>query len=1000
MIDTVKRHPWYASIVAAVALYAVLGFLLAPYLLQQSLVQTLQRDFDAELRVDNIEINPFRLSLQIDGLELDNPQGAPTARVGQIFVNLQLSSIFRRALTFDEIRISTPQLFINRDQQGAMDFAYLTQANDAASAPDPAEAETDASPFPLLIFNFRIEDGAVDWSDQSRPEPVNTRFGPIDIAIRELNTLPDRSGQQQVVIVTETTGTLSLTGELQLNPLRAAGHADLQGSRFPLTSAYIRHQTGLDIVDGSADADFDYEILTTDSGEIAVRISSFNQTFSDVTVNSFSDGTGIDFAGPDQQILKLPQIRIADGRLQWPEQTIQLGSISIEQPQIDVTRNANGEFNLEPRQTGAGAATDTEAAAGDDDASAEPWQVVLGQLSVNGLAVALVDQTLTPEARLGITDFDLSVSDISNQPGKRFPSSLSWQLSSGGRISLQGDVGLLPQPRFELDVKVDNLLLAGAQPYIGQQANLSLDSGALSFDGHASGSDAEPLSFDGDLEVADFVIAESITGERLASWQKFNAEKIAFSLAARRLDISRLRFGGLYGDILIDEDGRLNLAQVVKRDADSAGDSAPAQPETANAGAEPDTPFELRIGEIVLTEASSDFSDLSLPLPFAVKIDALNGKMTTVSTASNEASEVSFEGKIDEFGLARIDGTVTPLQPADNTDIRVSLQNIDVPKFTPYSIPFAGRKIDSGKMDLKLGYRLQQGRLVGDNSIVLRDFELGEEVPHPGALDLPLGLAVALLKDASGKIDIDLQVSGDAGAPEFDIGDVIVDALGKLLSKIVLSPFAALGKLLGIEASQLEKIEFIPGRSDLTPPQLETAANLARALAQRPELKLVIGGVYATEADAAAMRDARLADALAQRIADLVAAGDAPEQLADQRRLALEQMYGERLATGAVSQPLDELRLQFTAQAEGQAEPEFDRLAYANALRARLIELQELDGDALQQLASARAAALKTALLALDANLGERIETGASTEVTAQADDTVEMKITLTGKSG
>ena len=116
LTDTVKKHPWYASALGAVALYALLGFLVAPWLLQKTLVETMRQDFDAELRIEKIEINPFVLSLRVSGVELDDPMGAPTARVHEIFANFQLSSIFRLALTFDEVRLAAPELFVARNR--------------------------------------------------------------------------------------------------------------------------------------------------------------------------------------------------------------------------------------------------------------------------------------------------------------------------------------------------------------------------------------------------------------------------------------------------------------------------------------------------------------------------------------------------------------------------------------------------------------------------------------------------------------------------------------------------------------------------------------------------------------------------------------------------------------------------------------------------------------------------------------------------------------------
>ena len=614
---------------------------------------------------------------------------------------------------------------------------------------------------------------------------------------------------------------------------------------------------------------------------------------------------------------------------------------------------------------------------------------------------------MTPAAELGVTNFDLVVRDISNQANRQFPIELSFESLQGGMISLKGELEVLPQPRFDFDLGVDALQLAGLQPYLQDQANLNLNSGAILLNGKLGHSSEEPLSFRGDFELIDLEIAESINQDRLAAWKSFQAQRIAFSMAQQQLDISRFRFDGLYGDILINEDGSLNVGQVRKVDPavdDSSGDTTETVAENEqSAGEETALPLSVRIGEIELLAASADFADRSLPLPFAVKIDDLNGKMTTISTESNEPSEVSLEGKVDEFGLARVGGIVTPLDPTRNTDLQVSFENIDVPSFTPYSIPFAGREIKSGRLDLKLGYEVNDSRLAGDNSIVLRDFELGDEVPHPDALNVPLDLAVALLKDVDGKIDIDLPVRGNVDDPEFSYGGVVWKALSDLLVKIVLSPCTALGSMLGIDASDLENMHFIAGRADLTPPEQEKAGQLAEALTMRPALLLSVAGVSNAASDGLALQTAAFDQVLEQRVAVLTE-NDPDSQLVDLRRQALEDLYDEQLDAGTITLPFDDLRERHTIEVtvEGESEPrrELDRLAYSNALRDQLIAIQNLQPDDLNQLASRRAEALRAALLAINPELQSRISIEANRSVGADPDASIPMQITLTGKSG
>jgi len=1008
-VNIVKLHPRYASLLAVILAYGLLGFLLAPWLLEKNLVKTMQQDFDAELRVEKIEINPFALTLRINGLELDTPEEAPSIRVQEIFANFQLSSIFRLALTFEEIRLSSPEMFIARDESGILDLEYLTKSSNETSDDKSNEEDSDSAPVQTLVYNFIIEDFVVHWSDKVPADPVKTRFGPIAIDIKELNTIPARSGQQTVIIATEDSGTLSWSGDLQLNPFRSSGHALLEDSRFPLISAYIRHQTGVNIAQGSADIELEYEVYTATSGELQARIANLNLALNEIAVDSFADGTGFDFAGEDQRILRLPRVLLSGGQLQWPEQTISLESISIDSPQIDVSRDENGIFSLEPRKAKTSrqsVATTSESPTAPDaeGPSEDQWRVSISSLTVNDLALTLLDRTVNPEARLGVTDFNLDVSAIDNLPGSSFPASLSLQTLNGGELSAKGEFSILPSPLFNFDVGIEALQLAGLQPYIQQQANLSMNSGAINMNGNITGTEDDPFRFNGNVEVVDFNIAESIKEARLASWKSFHIDKIAFSVANRQLDISTLKFDQLYGDVLINKDGSLNVGQVRKASTDlGASETAEATAEVEVTAAKP--AFKVTIGDISLENGSADFADLSLPLPFSTKIDALNGNMTTISTESIEPSQVSLEGKVDEFGFARVSGSITPLQPNSNTDIQVSFENIDVPSFTPYSIPFAGREIKSGKLDLKLGYLVKDNQLAGENSITLRDFELGEKVPHPDAMDVPLGLAVALLKDANGKIDIDLPVRGNLDDPEFSYGSVVMTALGRFLVKIVLYPFTALGGLLGIEASELEHVKFLDGRSDLTPPELEKAGKLAEALALRPELQLVIAGVSDAAADGLALRTSRLDETLEVKIGELTATSDSSIQYSDLRRMALEQLFSEQLTASAVtpSDRLEQLQMQFTAPVivEGQTDPvpTLDSLAYANELRSQLIALQTIEEADLTALASARAESLRSSLIAIDINLQEQILIADNQAITRSDEEPIRMKVTLSGKT-
>ncbi len=744
-----KYRKHFLGFVITLCIYAALGFFLAPWLVKKNAVAIVGEQFGAGLDIESVAINPFVLSMRVDGLHLRDASGNSLATIEQVFINFQLSSLFRRAWTFDQVHIIGAEFFVARDQSGNLNVASLMPAAEESELPD-----ADAAPARLLIFDFVVRDSAVRWDDLVPVEPVHTVLGPINIEISELNTLPQRAGQQEVVITTDTQGTLTWSGSLQLNPIKSSGRATISGSHFPLTSAYMRHETGFDIVEGTANAGLDYSIATQADGTIRATIDNFDLAFYDVLVRSFH-GVSADSAAA-RDLFSIPSIELIGGALRWPEQTVELESLAISEATVSLYRDAAGEFDL-------GTASDADAAANQESAraSTDPgssgaaWKILLRRFAIENMTVGLQDDSVQPSADIGLESLNISVAEISNDPGASFPTQLSLIPRSGGTISLNGTMTVLPELLVEFDVAIDTLALANSHPYLKPLADVNLDSGDLNLSGRLQSSPDDRLQLSGDLSIVDFLITETDEGSRLGSWTRFDARQFAFTSAGRALEVSEIRLHEPYGDILIAEDGSINLGRVNKSDGTDEVDSTQGEAAgVANASGAYGTPapFAVTIGKVVVTNAAADFTDLSLPLPFAAKITELNGDLTTIATGSSEPSTVALEGKVDEFGFVHISGFVTPLDTSRNTNLHVVFQNVEMPKFSAYTIPFAGREIASGRLDLDLGYKVTASELVGENKIVLRDLEPGDKVEHPGAMSLPLGLAVALLKDSKARL--------------------------------------------------------------------------------------------------------------------------------------------------------------------------------------------------------------------------------------------------------
>ena len=287
------------------------------------------------------------------------------------------------------------------------------------------------------------------------------------------------------------------------------------------------------------------------------------------------------------------------------------------------------------------------------------------------------------------------------------------------------------------------------------------------------------------------------------------------------------------------------------------------------------------------------------------------------------------------------------LDPTLQTEILLDFKNLDMTTLSPYTAEFVGRTIDNGKLDLGLDYTLDNNRINGQNNMVLKELKLGEEIESEDAVSLPLDLAIAVLRDSNGVIDLDLAVEGDANDPSFSAGGMIMGAFTNLITKIATAPFKLLGGLVpGGKDLDLEAIEFAAGSAEIAPPEEEKLVTVNTALTERPSLRLQLQGGFVAEPDTAALQTAAIDQQLGEMLND--------EPTPEQTRKALEKLAKDQLP----DVPLRDLRKEFDLPDPETGKVQFDELAFTEELRTRLEDSQSVGEADLQALAEQRRAAL------------------------------------------
>jgi outer membrane protein OmpA-like peptidoglycan-associated protein len=518
-------------------------------------------------------------------------------------------------------------------------------------------------------------------------------------------------------------------------------------------------------------------------------------------------------------------------------------------------------------------------------------------------------------------------------------------LRSGGKAHVSGELTLPPvQGRLALDAQ-DLPLALGRRwlPAIHGMSGAVQARGTLQLGANAR--------YEGSATIRDARL-DGPQGE-LLGWRSLETAHLRLDLAPFGAHADEVVAQAPRASVVIGPKGELNITRAF-----TSGDNH--WPEGGAHAA-------ISVDRLTIENGQLDFTDRSLQAPFSTTVRDLSGAVTGLSTAADAPAQIALTGRVGRYGEARVRGTLEPVAPATRTNVQLQLRNLALADFTPYAEKFAGYRVESGTLSATLRYRVREGRLVGTNQLEFDRLKLGEKVESAGALDLPVELAVALLTDAQGRINLAIPVSGDLRDPQFDLGGLMAKALRNTLTRVVSAPFRALASIVGRgEGQELKDLRFAPGSAELEPPEEEKLAQVAQALAERPRVALAIRPGYDPQADLQALKRAALLHELAQRAGYSAAAAAGSSAALDARdpkiRGAAQRLY---LARGGHVWDLVKLK--------------------PRDLLAALVEKTQVAPDAVQALAEQRARAVRDALgrSGVDA---ARIDAASPTAVQAQPD--------------
>ncbi|GAB1044793.1 MAG: DUF748 domain-containing protein [Shewanella algae] len=1021
-------------------LYALLLGGLAPWVIKSQAPKQLQQLLGRQASLNDISINPFLLRVRLDNFAL---QESDPQQVFASFSQLELELAFWRSLTqgaiaIDHIYLVDPQVNVQRlaseNGQAQFNFSDMLAHLEANQTPQ-AEATEDASEPPRVIArDIRVTEGKLAYMDKVANTELS--YDELNFSLQALDTkayslsLPEDENEPVLAkdanryalsLTGSDNGQLQTQGQFQLQPLEVTGELQLAKVSLLPFWPFADGLIAAKLSDGELSFQSQYQLKQQQD---QLHYSTHKGRF--ILENLL-------FSDQQQARVKLPLLALDNIRVDGDNQSVDIDELALQGLWADAHLDKQGldlqqlfmpatsakpddtaaKAQVEPALAQPEAADATEAlnkAIAQEKATAhtaaEPnkaqeqdkqWLLTIGKISLKQADLNLFEQQQSNGVHWRVYPLDITTGPVRSDLEGSIDYQLQLALSSDAQTqpeTSQGQfssTGAIDAKAFTVngELTLTELELQQFQPYLTPYLNMQLESGKLSTQGKFTANAEGKALFQGQAGIGKLLIKDGLAFEPLLKWQNMAIDAMSFDSEANSLKISNILLEQPYAKVMITEDQRTNIGELIR--AEPPGDNSAAQSQTKQSQAEApqqtaakekintkasaDKALKLDIGSIAINNGSAYFADNSLTPNFASGIEALEGKISQLSSTPGTKASVDIKGKIDKYAPVTLRGEVNPLLEKPYLDLDLVFKSVELTSVNPYSGTYAGYYIDKGQLSLALNYQLEDNQLKGDNHLVIDQLKLGKPSDSDLATSLPITLAIALLQDRHGVIDLGLQVSGDLDSPSFSFGSIVMTAITNVITKAVTAPFSLLAGLVGSD-EELNLVAFQPGIATLDADAEDKLSKLAKALDDRPKLQLSIEGSVALREDSEALAEQKLQLQLlkASKLATLpdeLSASRFPTQgkLAD----ALVELFEQQLKLDADAEK-DKVKQKLAEKADGEKVDEDTLLTvWHMGLYNQLLSAQEISNNELANLAQARAQAIKAFLVDSAAVAPERV---------------------------
>ncbi|MFM0262578.1 DUF748 domain-containing protein [Paraburkholderia sediminicola] len=825
-------------------------------------------------------------TVDLDDVDVRDRSKAPFFAAHAVHVAAGTLEPLKSLYHFDDIRIDAPSANLARDKEGVLSVERMfarapaapasasasTTAKNAASAPgaaaDATATDKAAQPLDLSIKRFVLNDGTVNVHDEAASRPVDLGLQKLAVTLTDFSTLAAAPAHYTLnTDFKDGGGSLGAAGAFGLVAKTASSKLDLKALKLPLLQPYLDTATAAQVVDGALSANANVGANWSKS-PTAVMVTDTRLDLQSLKLAA---------RGSKTPVVSLAQGQVTVKQVDVAGRTADITSVDTTGLMVDAQRLKDGSIDLaalagphqaEQQRTAIHAVKKAEAAG-------PAWHYKIGELNLKDATANFTDNTTPQPVKLSVTPLQLKVQQISDDLSKPLPIDLQATLNKKGTLGIKGDVTATPL-KVAVKVNANRLDAAAFEPYFGSKLNALIASALLNANGDLALSQAKALkaTYRGDVALVDVRMIDKATSDPFAGWGSLALTnlKADYDEHGTVVDAGRVTFTKFYGRVLLDAQGKLNLKDVVAHESGAAQSltrdksgghepvpltpqaasapevaSAPvpassATPATVTAATPPQSPVKLHFGQLVLQQGRVTYTDNFIKPNFTANLVGIQGTVGAFGTQSTTPAPVDIAAKVAANGPLSIRGTVNPLIAKPALDLTASAHDIELTNLTPYSAKYAGYPITKGKLNVDLHYKLDNDQLNANNHIFIDQLTFGDHVENDTATKLPVRLAISLLKNSRGEIDVNLPVSGSLSNPEFSIGGLIWHAVLNLLQKAVTAPFSLIANAFGGNGEELGYVEFEPGSAKLSDAADKKLDTIVKALADKSSIRIDLIG--------------------------------------------------------------------------------------------------------------------------------------------------------------